>query len=992
MGGSANGGSAGADAGAAGAGAAAGTDAGGAAGAGGALPCGGCEGSFICKYNVCIPNLGTCQSYDDCPGDSYCDDDGQCIPYGTPPAKKNDDLCKKPAVPAKVTPVVQCEWAGPKAGDPTAGFTEIYSTPAVADLNLDLDPKKLQPSIVVSTFDFLKDPDNKDHRLGLLRVFDGRTCEEQMRIGGPDDQDADGNRVSYASNWAIADLDGDVGTPNGHPELIGFHRVGKSYNADPAYPVAFKIDSTDPKKPKLVKLWEGRDCKTNKLVQTGNNSNTAGIAVRDLDDDGKPEVLLGKLVFDANGCMLNPKSPGFNNHIVTYADVDLDGTLELIDVDGVYSWDKTAKTWVRPSWVTVTANFSGSFVAVADVGAFSKLPGFTDDLKLPEIIVTGDGNLRVQDLAGNTVFGPYPVVDGGSGGPPTAADFDGDGQVEFATAGGKAYSVYDPDCAPGADATKRPGGACVQKDGSAEGVLWSQPSQDGSSNITGSSVFDFDGDGSAEVVYRDECYVRVYKGKTGEVVYSAPASSGTGVEYPIIVDVDGDFATEIVVTRTTGGPGCPAVDPLNPDSGTFERKTGFAVLRDPQDRWASSRAIWNEHDYHVTNITDDARVYQSSLEKHNWTEPGLNNFRTNVQGGAGGLKLADLTVEIQDTFQLCNATGKTTVSAKVCNRGTNPVQDGATVAFDKVLGATTSALCSAETVTLLAVGACTTVTCEGDLSAGGDVLVTVDPEGKIADCHPGNNKGASARVLCGKDLLLCRDLPRGTTPCGSCRRRPCGSGPRGEKPELPGLFGHAAPLGDVGFAGAAHELMHECLVAAGDERTDHGDVEIRPAGPVRDGFSAKRDGPAATCLAELFEEPDVGELGASVEDHPDEGAVFPTELEQTDRAREIVGEPGFEALARVARLANHPRAEVGDEGLEHLSPASVFAFEVAVERAFRHARAAGDGLDGSGLDAFFDETLAGAGQQHRFRIRGSAAGHGVIGYRLVTGGSNGHLA
>jgi hypothetical protein len=29
--------------------------------------------------------------------------------------------------------------------------------------------------------------------------------------------------------------------------------------------------------------------------------------------------------------------------------------------------------------------------------------------------------------------------------------------------------------------------------------------------------------------------------------------------------------------------------------------------------------------------------------------------------------------------------------------------------------------------------------------------VTVDPDAKIADCHPGNNEGASARILCGKD-------------------------------------------------------------------------------------------------------------------------------------------------------------------------------------------------------------------------------------------------
>ena len=29
-----------------------------------------------------------------------------------------------------------------------------------------------------------------------------------------------------------------------------------------------------------------------------------------------------------------------------------------------------------------------------------------------------------------------------------------------------------------------------------------------------------------------------------------------------------------------------------------------------------------------------------------------------------------------------------------------------------------------------------------------DVFVVTDPAGKVADCHPGNNNGASARVLC----------------------------------------------------------------------------------------------------------------------------------------------------------------------------------------------------------------------------------------------------
>ena len=68
----------------------------------------------------------------------------------------------------------------------------------------------------------------------------------------------------------------------------------------------------------------------------------------------------------------------------------------------------------------------------------------------------------------------------------------------------------------------------------------------------------------------------------------------------------------------------------------------------------------------------------------------------------------------------------------------------------QVKGQQATALCSAETDTLLLPGDCTVVSCQGTLEADSDVLVSVDPASKIADCHPGNNEGASARVLCGK--------------------------------------------------------------------------------------------------------------------------------------------------------------------------------------------------------------------------------------------------
>jgi hypothetical protein len=342
------------------------------------------------------------------------------------------------------------------------------------------------------------------------------------------------------------------------------------------------------------------------------------------------------------------------------------------------------------------------------------------------------------------------------------------------------------------DKSKRPGGKCERpawfldlagvgpnanpmtpKIQNIDGILWAQPSQDYSSSGTGSSIFDFNGDGKPEVVYRDECYLRVYDGPTGRVVYSAPGASGTGYEYPVIVDADGDFSTEIVVPRAKPVAGaspekCAPTDPLFAGGvSKFEYKAGFVVLRDPQDRWVPSRPIWNQHAYSVTHVNDDGTVPRSSQTKRNWeqkgssTEPALNNFRQNVQGSLAKVGLADLTATVGNIANLCNGqAGETPFQARVCNRGTNPVGDGVEIAFytwaqgdggtfsPTAPGA--SRICEVRTPRLLDVGDCVTVQCTGMLPAFRDVFVAVDPSGTVADCKPNNNNGVSARLSCPK--------------------------------------------------------------------------------------------------------------------------------------------------------------------------------------------------------------------------------------------------
>jgi hypothetical protein len=758
----------------------------------------GCAQGAQCKYGVCVPNLGTCNTNDDCPGDSYCDTDKTCVPYGVPPDKINDPTCARPLVPGAIQPTVQCEWSAPDAGDPTSGYVNVYTAPMVADLNLDLDPNKLQPSVVLTTWS-----EAPGERIGVLRVFDGRTCTEQMRIGGSDDPEVEENRPGYGTQIAIGDLDNDVGTPNGHPEIVILHRTTGAMGTNPALSVvAFKVEVVGATS-RLVRKWTGRICGVggapDQAVTFGSNTNNFGPGIWDIDDDGKPEVVVDTNVFDQNGCLLNPpvQYAPYLDHgsISTIADVDLDGQPDLVRADGIYGWSNVAKQWQLKSWfVQSPATQKIGHIAVVDLGRYSSIPGKPATEPLPEVVIvsaetttfnpSSSGTIRVQTLTGETVFGPVPLfkfnqAHGGHGGPPTASDFDGDGYPELAAAANEFYAIYDPDCdGVGPDggvspltAAVRPGGKCTRPDYMAgyagdagtllSGILWARPSQDFSSSETGSSIFDFNGDGKSEAVYRDECYLRVYEGATGNVLFSAPASSGTGQELPVICDVDGDFATEIVVPRANNNPGCPAKDPLAPDAGeagapAFASRGGFVILRDPLDRWVPSRPIWNQHAYSITNVTDDGRIPKASTLLRNWQQPGMNNFRQNTQGSLGKLALADLTAQIENLAGLCSGqSGSIPLTTRVCNRGTNPVQDGVTIAFYTTAadGGTFDAagatkVCQATTPILLNVGQCTTVTCTGFVGANQDVYVVTDPDNTIADCHPGNNNGASARVFC----------------------------------------------------------------------------------------------------------------------------------------------------------------------------------------------------------------------------------------------------
>ncbi len=294
----------------------------------------------------------------------------------------------------------------------------------------------------------------------------------------------------------------------------------------------------------------------------------AAIVLADLDGDGTSEILHGRQALDHEGRLLwTAEGVLANSYLPEVADIDLDGEVEVVYGGSVYD------RFGVQEWTT---SFNKDWAAIANF----------DDDPFAEIFVNGPNRSQLYEHDGQVAWASSYI----SGGPPTVGDFDADGAPEIGFARGSDYVV-------------------LETDGS---LKWSRRIKDGSSGRTGSSLFDFDGDGRMEVVQSDEAYFRIWDGATGNVRFRVPLTSITNTELPLVADVDGDGQAEVLV-------------PANgwPEPGT----EGVYVFGGAEDDFVRARPIWNQHGYHVTNVMPDGRI--PADEPQNWLVSGLNHHRVN---------------------------------------------------------------------------------------------------------------------------------------------------------------------------------------------------------------------------------------------------------------------------------------------------------------------------------------------------------------------------
>ena len=220
------------------------------------------------------------------------------------------------------------------------------------------------------------------------------------------------------------------------------------------------------------------------------------------------------------------------------------------------------------------AGYSDGFTSVADFDGDGDLDAIVQGQR------AGQNTVYIWDIQTGTIMREYQLLNNWSEGASrvNVADLDGDGLLDISFVCHPWIYALRNDFTP----------------------LWINPVNDPSS-ITCTSIFDFCGDGSSEIIYRSEEKLQILDGATGNVNWEDVCLSFTHIENPLVLDVDGDGKTEILIECGTNG---------SKVTGTV---IAYEAVGTPN---ISTRKVWNQHGYFNTNINDDLSVPRFQQMQH----------------------------------------------------------------------------------------------------------------------------------------------------------------------------------------------------------------------------------------------------------------------------------------------------------------------------------------------------------------------------------------
>ncbi|MFO0547076.1 MAG: VCBS repeat-containing protein [Polyangiaceae bacterium] len=688
-----------------------------------------CADTEVCSFGACATPGITCADSTECPDGEYCEfslgepvpppdpncvagapvSTGKCLPKppicpdGTEPDPNNPEClaaCQVvPAFPA-LAPVLRYSW-GNQVTSPFA--SDIMMTPIVIELDDDDCDGKITerdiPEIAFSTFS-----GGNYHTNGVLHaisIVEGQVTDKFSLPG-----------VYPTRQLAAGNVDGMPGN-----EIIACMANGTVAAIEPTGTQLWASAPMSCFMPSIADLDGDGDVEViveggilngvdGQLEHAFSSPLTSSFVVSDVDGDGQLDVVTGGQVFHADGSLaldtglaatsFFPMGDDWKSPWPAVADFDHDGTPEIVVVD-----NPSHTLFV---WRVDGTQPSGYILVRAPVDINGAIP--------PSACAGGSW--------GNTH----------GGGPPTVADFTGDGIPDVAAAGGVGYVVFDGAKLLDPTAT------------GPETILWIKPTVDCSSASTGSTVFDFNGDGVAEVIYADQQRLRVYDGPTGDVLWDTCNTTATLIENPVVADVDNDGHADIVAISNAYASGNPGIQC---NDGTANGQSGVHVFGSADGSWVRTRRVWNEHAYHVTNVAEDGTIPKNELA--NYTQTGLDNFRQNKQPGSE-FAAPDAVVSIA-----VRCTGQYGLVATVRNLGEAALPAGVFVSFYSGMPGSGTVLGQAITQTTLYPAESENVTLDLAPLDMGTVYAVVDdggpPHPAWTECRTDNNTSTAVGAVCG---------------------------------------------------------------------------------------------------------------------------------------------------------------------------------------------------------------------------------------------------